>query len=383
MWKISDEEARKAQIEFEKAKFVIDLTDEDGRDRILKIANLFGKAYRCYTTPIIPSGRPNSIISNKTYREYIYIGKGTAGVPNKDSGPGYGPWASRIVFNKFSDEISKFIEVHKYKMIFNKGSIKKTNGETMKGNVLLEFIRDMIDETKLQSYDKNRSTLLTKYFGLESKELPQATPDGKNIPVNPDDIENKVIWKDISPINKNTNNTVGTFIALNCRFMEKINNIDVKKEKVIIGQILEVKRNKMLFKWQYDTESIPQAYSGVQIPANISLSKTLNKNADVYIGLVDLERTPIIGTKQFIMVYKINKENASLRSNKFEPFRHISARKKNAPMSVLCHIDDEGVVTPVINTDYSSINKNMLSKDAVIPDIDQIFSELEDKLDKQ
>jgi hypothetical protein len=40
-----------------------------------------------------------------------------------------------------------------------------------KGNPLTEFIRDMIDENKLKSYEKNKAELLTKYFNLKSSDV--------------------------------------------------------------------------------------------------------------------------------------------------------------------------------------------------------------------
>ena len=378
-WEVSKEESKKEQQKFEKAKFQIDLVDKSGehaKDRIIKIANLFGKAYKLYTVPIIPSGRPGGKISNSTYREYIYVGKGDAKVPGKEEGPGYGPWVSKLVFNKFSEEIASFIEREELKKVFNNGVIKRSDGKpNQPGNVLLEFIRNMIDENTLHSYDKNRSALLTKYFGLESAagKVPSDGGGGKK----PDAIvaTGNVDWREVSPIDE-SNTNVGEFIAIHCNYFSK--KEQKTKDRKFICEIIMKQDKKILLKWQNDNESIPVAYCGIKYQPVLAGTKS---NTPVNIGLIDLGKTPLNETKEFIMVSRdINKLTEIPNENVYTPQRKGTARVKVGAMYILSKKDEKGTYTPIISPDLDKLDKTIVEQDIRIPNIATVFSELETAL---
>ena len=386
-WKLDEDEAKRAQHQFENAKFQINLVDEDGKDRIVKICNLFGKAYRCFAFPIIPSGRPNNIISNKTYQEYTYIGAGTPGVPSKDSGPGFGPWASKSVLNRFTNDISKFIEEDKYKKIFNRGTIKVTNGRDMKGNVLLEFMRDMIDETELKSYDQNRSKLLNKYFDLPAKISTVQYKEGDIKDANGvlPNSSDAIRWKNVEDSLHSLE--VGSFIALNCKFQESGKEVD----RIIIGQVIDFRDNKALIKWSYDTESINIAYSGAGVLSkDEQISKTVN-TADVHFGLIDLSETKLLENEPFIMTFvnakNIDRKNRGIMDTnkiikkKYKPFKHFTNRKKNVAISILSKRDKDGNLKPIISENINTkLDNSIVTKDVLI-DINDVFGDLKDKLE--
>jgi hypothetical protein len=383
-WKISEQEAKKARAQFERAKFQINLVDEEGRDKILKIANLFGVAYKLYTTTVIPSGRPGGRVSNKTFREYLHLGPGSVGTPDN---PGSGPWASIKVFNKFNSMISSYIENDEYKKIFNYGSIKRTDGKFLKGNVLLEFIRNMIDENSLKSYDKNRSNLLNKYFGLEVSD-PIDKREGEN-GEKKEGIEKKdnsgvLYWNSITPINNEKNSEIGSFININC-----LTHDDGKKVK-IIAHILQKKEGYLLIKYQFGMESLPLAY-GNDIDINRRFTKNEKADAPVYIGLINLQATPIIENKTFAISrreLKLDKDNKPMKTDykklEYSPNRNVTPIGKvarqhyNEPMAVLTTNDKDGNPIPVQNTKFQAY-PNKIKGDTII-DIDQEINDAKLKL---
>ena len=271
-----------------------DNNNGNGRDRIIKIANLFGKAYRLIVTPTIPSGRPDGKVSNLTFRQYIYLGKEHPGTPDK---PGYGPWASRRLFDKFKGLINHYIEEERFRKIFNAGKIKRTDGRSMKGNVLLEFIRDMTDENTLKNFDKNRSNLLNKYFGLEYTNK----ADGQNINTdksNPS-VQDSTNLRWITQENAVKKLDKGSFVAINCDIQES----GKLKNKVLVGQVIGFNNGKVFIKYCYDTEAISEAYSGYEVlPEAERLDGCSPKReAPVHLAVLDLNSTPLIENTAFVM----------------------------------------------------------------------------------
>lgn len=412
-WKLSNQEAKQAQDKLKNAKFEINLTDENNKDRLIKITNLFGRAYRCYVTSVIPSGRPGGKVSNNTFREYIHLG--TGGSPGTPDSPGAGPWASRRVFNNFVNYISSYIENEDYKQIFNYGKIKRTDGKLLKGNVLLEFIRDMIDETALKSFDKRRSEFLNKYFGLEGytyKEPEGASGKGTTKSEHAE-IDETLQWQSINNITTAnvTNIEKGSFLAFNVRF-----KLDGKKEehKVIIGQVLDIKDgNKVILKWLYDNEAIPHAYAAAKLTHGYSYTTTDLKKPPraeaapkepLYVGLIDLtlklktktdggesetETQGVIPNHNFFMVFKdITKPDNNTDHNyhrvHFVPYKNkpgvVNRVIKNA-ISILVKSDKQDNKNPLIGKLDTLASKSIIPTDKQI-NIDETIEQLTNYMDR-
>jgi len=399
-WKLSQQEAEESKKQLETAKFQINLVDENNKDRLIKIANLFGKAYRLYTHSRIPSNRPGGRVSNITFREYIHLGNGTPGSPDD---PGAGPWASKRVFNKFVDHISDYIENNDYKKIFNYGTIRRSDGKKiLKGNILLEFIRDMIDETALKSYDKRRSEFLNKYFGLEGYVDKDSGKDYTNSNNTVKHIDESIKWEEINKITEGSQLKLGSFIALNVNF--KFKNEGKASElksfsKVIIGQIIKIQNNKILLKWQYNNESIPVSYAGAVLSKGHKYVGTSGPKDDINIGLIDLDRQQttkiessgknnstkgIIPNHNFLMIYEdINKPGKQHYTHYIPTKKELEkdvvrAGSLKNPISILMKSDKENN-KEVITGEINKINTNILEKDKTI-DIDVVFDSLEQYL---
>jgi hypothetical protein len=191
-WKVDVKEVNELKDSVdEKVDDVFPIGSTGARDRIIRIVNLFGKAYRMYATDYIPSGRPEGRISLKTFREYTYIG-GEKGAPDwgADKTPGLGPWAAIAVFDKWQDGIMGLLEKPKYRKIlanarflppgvgqFGSGETKGRDSdrgygaeggdEIIKkiraGRSLLDFMNDLLAGEG--DFRKQRKKIIKEYFG--------------------------------------------------------------------------------------------------------------------------------------------------------------------------------------------------------------------------
>jgi acyl-CoA-binding protein len=399
-WKLNMEKANKVAAEIDKN--TKPLTDEELRnndntkDHILKIADLFGKAYRCYATGTIPSGRPGDRISGKTFREYKYIGKGTPPVPSETAGPGYGPWANIKVYNNFTDKIMNLIQNKKYGKIFSAGVLKRPDGTTMKkGNVLMEFMRDMIDEEELKSYEANRARLLTKYFNLDSNKLSGIDTTKQQGPEKDERKDSsKVRWLQQVQNLPLTSLEKGSFIALNVNYNSK--GKPVAGGSVIVGQVIGSNEGKIFLKFSYDTEAINNAYSGYRIlPEEERLDGCSIKNdKDVRIGVIDLRKTPIDEDKKFIMSFLLTKDldkdgkmknDTQIFKHHFTPFKHLKkrsqvARKTNVPVCILSKKNAEDKWETIIGEIGV---KQEVTQDKKLTDKENLFNQLLTNLQDQ
>jgi len=178
-------------------KSKIDISDEKQYDKILEIVEIFGKAYRLYAVTVIPSGRPNGMISQKTFREYEFIGKdgspGSSADWTEDRGPGYGPWAVVMTYQKWQDGVMKLLKNTQYRAFLANSEFVNSgpNQEKGSGPTLFQFINDMLNEGGEDSnFRQRRHRLLTKYFGANAGGLEDEAGSGnpnENPPVSPDD----------------------------------------------------------------------------------------------------------------------------------------------------------------------------------------------------
>lgn len=157
-------------------------TAEDPKlDPIIRITNIFGKAYRLYATDYIPSGRPEGRVSQRTMREYEYIGtgdEGRAGPAGTDYyTPGRGPWAAKRVYDKWQDGVMEILEDKWYRRVLANvrfvSAAEQTTGmkqieqspERSSGITLLRFITDLLNLEG--TFRKARRTLMLKYFNAD------------------------------------------------------------------------------------------------------------------------------------------------------------------------------------------------------------------------
>lgn len=136
-------------------------------DPIIRIVNIFGKAYRTYCTTVIPSGRSNGAVSQKTFREYTYVGSGSGGQwRDGDMSNAGGPWINNRIFKKWEDGVTKILEDPKWrKFLANPNFI--FNDVKGAGQILMKFIIALIDRNSLGNYDKYRTNLLAEYFNIK------------------------------------------------------------------------------------------------------------------------------------------------------------------------------------------------------------------------
>lgn len=184
-WKVDDAEIKSLIDQSKKSegeKKNIDTKSEKGKkiidDHIIKIVNIFGRAWDKYAVDEIPSGRENAKISQKTFREYVYVGKsGSRPKFDKDAGPGYGPWASKRSFKIWQDGVTKILEDGKYrKVLANINFVSKPEDETEttmgvpgSGITLFNFINDMLGYGEDFDFRSKRERIFKKYFNTDKK----------------------------------------------------------------------------------------------------------------------------------------------------------------------------------------------------------------------
>lgn len=135
---------------------------EPDMDRIIEIAKLMNKAHKIHTKEIIPSGRKNGKVSNKTFREYEYVGNGNSPAQQADDGgirPGIGPYRNKSVFNKFESSIIDILGNNDYRAFLN----------TERGKILNKFIIELLDGEKLYKTGAQRQ-FFSEYFNLKIKD---------------------------------------------------------------------------------------------------------------------------------------------------------------------------------------------------------------------
>lgn len=173
-WKVDEAKAKKLQEEIESYEDKeIKIDYDKNKDSIIRIINLFGKAYNIYATDYIPSGRPGGRISLKTMREYEHIGSNKSEW-SADKTPGFGPWAAKVIYNKWQDGITKILEEKKYrKILANAKFVSEAESSTEtpqkspgSGKTLFTFINDLLDNND-GTFKKHRNIILKKYFGLD------------------------------------------------------------------------------------------------------------------------------------------------------------------------------------------------------------------------
>ncbi len=370
-------------------------------DPIISICRIFKRANDIYFTPVIPSGRTNGKVSNKTFLEYEKLG----GAPSSNSDasqPGYGPWAVKKLRDKWTDGIMRVMEDQEYRKIlanlrfivpgsedtFNRAaeSLIKRYDRFMKvyeadaaetavggqlgvdkkshGQILFDFINEMLDNKTAANFDEQRRILLKKYFepyGLK------VTADKGTQPApivhKPDCDPSSIFWLPIARFDAvTTQNYTGKFYAIpivkeapgnhNIIFLQLLN-------KVTVPGVTECYYVKFLFDNQL---SVTKYKEGKRPSYNITTDYSTQQPApqNVYYGII----TKPSGNK-FSLVYA-NVANRSVNKiyGKKNGFTISSSGSKTgpngnftlAPLSILMESDAQNQPTKV-NTDFCGIIK--------------------------
>lgn len=167
------EEAEKSEVEPDPKK-------KENYDRIIRIVNIFGKAWKKYATDYIQSGRPDGRISQKTFRQYEYLGSGTPPNWTSSAGPGYGPWGAKTTLDVWDKGVMEILEDPKYRTVLANVKFKspaeietKQEGKKPTGKNLFTFINDLLGHGKDKNFKEKRRRLLGLYFGIEETTTPE------------------------------------------------------------------------------------------------------------------------------------------------------------------------------------------------------------------
>ena len=282
--------------------------DSDEYDRILRILDIFKQAYRLYAKDVIPSGRPDGRISQSVFREYEYIGTST-NVPEwkENANPGYGPWADKLVFNKWEDEVMKILQDPKLRKVlantkFASQAEKDTDTEQKQkpgsGITLFTFIEELINGKG--DFKDIRSKMMRKYFNVVEKEggdsgrsggggskssspsSTNQTPTGKKI---------KAGWETIKATKKLE---VGKFYQLKDYVWSNETNWSGTSPSSITFYVLEVQGHKVVMVAQRSSKDIKKL-----------LDNTLGSNNYDYTSISGNDKTELILTGSNVIKMEI------------------------------------------------------------------------------
>ena len=372
-------------------------------DPIISICRIFKRANDIYFTPVIPSGRTNGKVSNKTFLEYEKLG-GAASSQSDASSPGYGPWAVKKLRDKWVDGIMAVIEDQKYRKIlanlrfivpgsednFNRAaeSLIKRYDRFMRvyeaetetavggqlgvdkkshGQILFDFINDLLDNKTAANFDEQRRILLKKYFepfGLKVKE--DKTPQPAPIVHKPDCDPSSIFWLPIARFDPvTTQNYTGKFYAIpivktnnhEMIFLQLLNKVTVRGAaesyyvKFVFDNQLNVKKYK---EGKQPNYNITTDYSTQQNPPRnvyygIITKPTGNKFTLVYANVANRSVDKIYGEKNAFTI-----SSAGSKTGPSGPFTL-------APLSILMESDAQN--QPIkVNTDFCGVINNENNK---------------------
>jgi hypothetical protein len=352
-------------------KILIDLSKNP--DPILKIIRIFKRAHDLFFTPMIPSGRTGGKVSIKTYNEYIKLGGAERSLSSSSDSnavtPGYGPFAVKKIYDKFRDGILEVLEDQKYRKIlsnvefvvpgsedtFNKESQKESSSYIIKlkdfmkifevekgkydlgretdssgsvkklshGQILMDFINDLLDGESMADFDSSRRRLLTKYFdkfGVDSKlgqPSKQPVVQPTKSPKAPDGAtdENSLSWHSITNDQKfkctdeNTGGYKGAFYIIPIKQ-------DGGREIIVLHAIKEVKidgNTCTIVKFVFNdsskfTDAIKADKPEQKCERVIEIG---GKSGSVYFGIINKFPTADDGFKMKMVYAKVKDSNST------------------------------------------------------------------------
>lgn len=369
-WSLTNDKIKKSESEFEKSKIDINTQDSEKSkptiDHIIKICDLFGDAYNVYATSRIPSGRPKGKVSEKTMREYTYIGKGSSSQDPEN--PGYGPWAVKSIYDKWKKGIMNILKDTKYRDILASDNIT-INGKKAAGKDLMTFMNSLLSKNK-GDYDENREELIKEYYML-SKKLTHAGGSEKKIKV--EDIGDGKNLQWITRVNTPKSlfyeNGIldNTFIVLSGTVNTKDKDGKTKSTKRnFISYTMTFKKNEkiLFFKFQKTSKEFIQTYlseDGVTIEA-AGLPNLKTPDKTVYVGMAKIENDIKFGSKIKIAYIDVLKDVNNDKNITVEELTYNN-------MKVLSHyIQGENLPTPYKKTNIKkrpTTDKSVESKNYI------------------
>ena len=339
IWIATKEKKSEMDSKFKNIKINIDTNDRV--DPIVRIANIFGDAYKLFSTPQIPSGRPNGRISQKTWREYKYLGKGT-GDWTPDRGPN-GPFAVKALFNKWEKGVMSLIEDQSLRKIFANPNLS-INGNPGAGQTLFTFMNDMLEDDALKDYDGARRKLLLKYFNIaeDKAKIDPATSTTNGKTIAKDDVgdpgQTRLVQS--TPFNirrPDTSDYDHSYLLINYESVGK-------KEKglmlmYILGSFTNNENKKVLaFKYQLDSKDLFKYLGTEELKEpQDDAGKSLKTGGEINIGFVeDFPMATNLSFKGQDLTEFIN--NKDLKDNKFKVLKAFTlnvARKDKSGKDIM------------------------------------------------
>lgn len=300
-------------------------------DPLISICRIFGQAHNLYFTEVIPSGRPNGRVSQKTFREYYRLGKAVAAKWEQNSAP-EGPFAVKSIFNKWKTGVEKLLMNQEYRKIFANvkfvvpGAEDKFNDNysynkifeaedasptTVSGRkdgpILFNFINDMLDKTKLDDFDLLRSTLMKQYFGLKVQ-TEQIKQKGEKLPEKPptrEDFESNIIY--FQSLQNTKLSTDSSFYAIP---IEKQVTARNNTYNVIYLQIVKTVDSAFIVRFTFNTPHIMKKFAEEKYNSYkyIDWSQKNDTEKNIYYGIL---KTKDISPSKKIKIFYGNVSSSS------------------------------------------------------------------------
>jgi hypothetical protein len=229
------------------------------------------------------------MVSNKTFREYIYIGEGSRPDPARLNGAG--PFLIKSIWEEWVDGVTRLLENQELRKVlsnvkfvvagaedsFNMGATKesksykynqllleaerdediakrnKVSEKAPHGEIIFNFINDLIDEENQANFSKSRKKLMKQYFGIVDPTKSDATNSRTREP-KPEDREQSVfIWQSYTPI-KFRQDDLYRFFAFPVDDNRENLGAGNKKKEMIFMQPIKFIGEKVLVKFTFNTQ---------------------------------------------------------------------------------------------------------------------------------
>lgn len=386
-------------------KTVLEYNLSENPDPIIAITRIFKRAHDLYYHDVIPSGRSGGAVSNKTFREYEKLG-GVSSQTTQEN-PGVGPWAVKSIRSKWTDGVTEILEDQNYRKIlanirfvvpgsedtFNNPEIRTTEQAIMKwnnfikifeeaepeddkgkkshGQILFDFINDMLNDETAASFDKQRRILMKKYFGfkddaisnVEKKDL--LPPNEINKPKPEDTVPESMSWvkaEDFESVG--TSEYKGPFYAIP---IEKTTNDHRMLFMHLLKKIdLGNKKSGYLVKYTFDQPVIMEKFIEEKHPGyKIETDWATEKAKNVFYGII--KKFPKNG--KFKIVYLDSSLNASSQEFTTKTENKMTIKGKEVPVfTAHLMITDDKNKTSMIKTDFSTEVFSEKSNHAMLTD---------------
>lgn len=396
MWKIYDFDANRSatrltQREVDELNSLIGNGTQNMRyepekrpDPIVSIARIFGEAHQLYFTDVIPSGRPNGRVSQKTFREYYKLGKEAA--KWEDGVAPAGPFAVKSVFNKWKTGVEKLLMNQEYRKILSNvkfvvpGAEDKFNdnfntkvfeaeGDTpttptttkqSDGQILFEFMNNMLDKNKIDDFDALRSSLMAKYFGIKMKEEDR-TPKSASPNQQPakDDFQPNITY--FTGLQNPKISVKGPYFYA-IPVVKFTGKSDGKTHDTIFMQVIKKitvvnPDDAILIRFTYDDPIIMKNYHKLKLGSSQYIDWSLVKVATIklFYGLMKSNQVDIKDNKEFTLVYG-NVNNGEVNGISSRPYKVKSGKR-------VLQSGEEINMTPskLVFNDASKVNEIKLS----------------------